>query len=62
MGVVRVGQRRPWPPGFSRFLDTFLAKKVVFLVSRRNNEILPPLAPLGKIFWATSGKIHYCPP
>jgi len=40
------------------FSFTFLANKVVFLISKRKNYILPLLPPPGKIFMATSGKIR----
>jgi len=44
------------------FLIIFLAEKVVFLVSKEKNEISSLVPPPGKIFVATSGKIHYFHP
>ena len=44
-----------------RFPIAFLAKKVVFLVSRRKNEISPLLYPL-QMFLVTFEKINYWHP
>jgi len=61
MGVAR-GVRGEIYFEILHFSVTFLAKKVVFLVSRKKNE-LSPLLPVHRcIFKATFGKIHYFPP
>jgi len=43
----------PGPPGFFNltFYVTFLAKKVVFLISRKKNIISSSLSPLEKFVW-----------
>jgi len=58
-----VGSGSKVPPGFQNltFSNGFSGKKVVFLDSSGENEILPLLAPLQKYFWPTPGKSTFGP-
>jgi len=50
----------PWVLNFDIFLSNFLTKKVVFLVSSRQNEISQTFGPpLWKNLFGYPGKIHY---